>query len=150
MPDFEATNASLTNAIGSASFLLTAIALFLSATAIAVAAWAQYQAKRTENETKRLELSYRLMIAAAGGGDALCPKGGSHYSNLQIQVAAMASLRSYPEYIDVFERLLADRERLVETPRAGIEMNQNEYDRLIAAELASLVESVRSKRKRAR
>lgn len=105
-------NDQIANAIGSASFLLTAIALLMTAIAIAFSAWATWKAKQSELEAKRLEMSYRLLLAASGGGDARLPSGETHYSSMEIQTMAIAALRAFPENKPVYERLLAERTRI--------------------------------------
>ncbi len=106
-------NAAIASMVGSASFLLTAVALLLTAIAIAFTAWANMRAKHSELETKRLELSYRFLLAASGGGDArLCKE--DHYSSVEIQTMSIAALRSFPEYRAIYERLLAERTRVAD------------------------------------
>ena len=110
-------NSQIANAIGSASFVLTAIALLMTAIAIAFSAWANWRAKQSELEAKRLEMSYRLLLAASGGGDARLPNKETHYSSMEVQTMAIAALRSFPENRPVYERLLAARNGvLIQSP----------------------------------
>ena len=129
-------NESIANAIGSASFLLTAVALLLTAAALAVGAWAHWKAKQADVETTRLDLAYRLMLASAGGGDARLPGAqGGHYSSLEVQTMAIAALRSFPENLDVYERLLAGHDRgLAQNPGdAALQVLKREFELLVAS-----------------
>lgn len=137
-----ATNEAIAYAIGSASFLLTAVALLLTAIALALGAWAHWRAKQADVETTRLELSYRLMLAASGGGDARLPRGNEHYSSIEVQTMAIAALRSFPENHDVYERLLSERERQVQV------YPDNETVHVLRREMALLVTHTESKRKK--
>jgi hypothetical protein len=130
-------NATLSDVIGSASFLLTTIALLITAIAIAFSAWANYKAKQFELQTTRLDIAYRLIIAASGGGDARMPNGTTHYSGVEVQTAAIASLRAFPEYADVYERLLVERKRFAAA-------NGGELEQVLMRETESLVAAVKS------
>ena len=128
-------NSALADIVGSASFLLTAIALLITAIAIGIGAWSNYQAKKMEWETNRLDLSYRLLLASAGGGDAPLPNQQTHYSIVEVQTVAIAALRGFPEYRDVYERLLIERNRQHQAENSAL-------NQLLLNEVQSLVDSL--------
>lgn len=131
-------NALLADIIGSASFLLTAVALLITAVAIAFGAWANFRAKQFEWKTSRLDLAYRLILAASGGGEARLPDAKTHYSSLEVQTAAIAYLRAFPEYADVYERLAEERRR-------NALASGSELDQVLLRETESLVRATRHK-----
>ena len=133
-------NEALAASIGSASFLLTALALLLTAVAFALGSWANWKAKQADVETARLDLSYRLMLAASGGGDARLPNGAGHYSSLEVQTMAIAALRGFPENLEVYERLLEERRRWAASNPADTGLQ------ILSRETELLVSSIKTKR----
>ena len=132
----EHLNLAIADLVGSASFILTAFALLVTGLAVAVTTWANYRARKHEAEVARIELSYRLLLAAAGAGDARLPAQSTHYSSVPVQVMALAALRSFPEFTGVYERLLEDRERQAKT-------HPDEWNAVLLAATNRLVEDVR-------
>lgn len=136
-------NSGIADAVASASFLLTAVALLITALALGAGAWANYRTKQLEAETFRAELAYRFLLAASGGGDARLPDAKSHYSSMEVQTMAISALQAFPEFHETYERMLAERRRVYGDD------NTNKFSTRLLEETEALVAlTAKSKRRR--
>jgi len=136
-------NITAADVVASASFVLAAFALLATGLAVTAAVWATYQARRHEAEIARIELSYRLLLAASGGGDARLPNNNTHYSSGPVQLMAIAALQSFPEFEPVYEQLLDAR-------KTESENDPTAYPKAYYAATQRLVEEVARIKKRRR
>jgi hypothetical protein len=102
-------NMTIADLVGSASFVIATFSLLIASLAVVLTFWIHHRTKTAEVEAKKLELSYKLLVASAGGGDAL--RDPKLTSSMQTQFAAIAALREYPEYVDSYRVMLEVRRK---------------------------------------
>lgn len=122
--------------ISSASFLLTAVSLIIVAIAGAHGLWSNYRAKKVENETKRLELWYRLMMCSIGMGDARRKSADdSRWETfVPAQIVGIQSLSAFPEHRDIYQSV---EKNLAE--RARTDADNRNFDQTLYAEWRSMM-----------
>ena len=131
--------------ISSASFLLTAVSLVIVAIAGAHGLWSNYRAKKVENETKRLELWYRLMMCSIGMGDARRKSADDTRweTFVPAQIVGIQALSAFPEHSDIYESV---ERNLAERARADAE-NRN-FEQTLYAEWRGMMMRLPQRRNR--
>ena len=118
------------------SFLLTAVSLVIVALSGGWALRSNYLAKKIENDTKRLDLWYRLMMCSVGMGDARRRthdnKGWETF--IPAQIVGIQALSAFPEHYQIYRSIEANlRQRAVNDPE-----NRN-WDRTVHQEWTAMM-----------
>jgi hypothetical protein len=97
-------NENAADFVTAGSFILTAVSLVIVAISGAFALRSNYLAKKLENDTKRLELWYKLMQNAVGMGDARRRSDDDTrwQTFVPSQIIGIQALSQFPEFSDIY------------------------------------------------
>lgn len=121
----------------SSSFLLTAVSIVIVAIAGAHGLWSNYRAKKIENDTKRLDLWYKLMLCSVGMGDARRRSNDdtSWQTFVPAQIIGIQALSAFPEHRAIYDSLAENMKK-----RAEQDPNDLNSERTLYAEFSKMMQ----------